>query len=120
MLPSVLHDNERPGSKESSIHDPGFLAGFTVLYLLGSHLLEEDIEMQEFASCSFGQLSKLSVAVPKSHIQKIQRKLVLFERTSTESCQSAGSNRVSRLNGYLSAVGTLLNYRQKGALQNAF
>ena len=89
MLPSVLHDNERPGSKESSIHDPGFLAGFTVLYLLGSHLLEEDIEMQEFASCSFGHLSKLSVGVPKIHIQKIQRKLVLFERTSTVSCQSA-------------------------------
>ena len=43
---SMLHDNERPGIKESSIQDPGFLAGSAVLYLLGSHLLQEDIDVR--------------------------------------------------------------------------
>ena len=89
MLASMRHDYERdledPESKESSIQDPGFIAG----PVLGSHFLEEDIEMQEFASCSFGQLSKLPVGVPQSNIQKIQRRLVLNRDRAVQTSEAA-------------------------------
>ena len=89
----------------------------SVLYLLGSHWFSpfEDLDVQrKFLSrwriclCSLGQLIKLPVGVPKRNIQKIQRKLVLFERTSRVSCQLAGSNKVSGLHGNLSAIALLL------------
>ena len=57
--------------------------------VLGSHFLEEDIEMQEFASCSFGQLSKLPVGVPQTNIQKIQRKLVLNRDRAVQTSEAA-------------------------------
>ena len=74
----------------------------SVLYLLGSHWFSpfEDIDVQrKFLSCWRICLLQLPVGVPK-----IQRKLVLFERTSRVSCQLAGSNKVSGLHGNLSAI----------------
>ena len=53
--------------------------------LLGSHLLPilmccTAYPVEESAHCSFGQLSKLPVAVPKSAVQQVQRSLLMFER----------------------------------------
>ena len=62
----------------------------SVPYLLGSHRFSpfEDIDVQrKFLSRWRICLLQLPVGVPK-----IQRKLVLFERTSRVSCQLAGSN----------------------------
>ena len=66
MPSSRLDNNERPGSKE--------LSPVSSWILLGSHLLPilmccTAYPVEESAHCSFGQLSKLPVAVPKSAVQ---------------------------------------------------
>ena len=53
---SMLHDNERHASKESSVQDPAFLAGSAVLYLLGSHLLEDiDVRCKNLLAAAWGR-----------------------------------------------------------------
>ena len=70
-------------SKESSIQDPQFVSFWI---LLGSHLLPILMcctahPVEESAYCSVVQLSKLPAAVAASAVGKVQRNLVMLERS---------------------------------------